>query len=97
MRMTNAKMPLSIALTALLFNIVNVTVQCSGIFYFTHYPTDWIQSSQFIIGLSLFCVGMFINIKSDYILAALKKDKGPGYHIPDKFYAQVYCVAQLLR
>jgi len=84
-RMTNTKMPLSIALSALLFNIINVTVQCSGIFYFTQYSVDWMQSSQFVLGLSLFCVGMFINIKSDYIVAALKKERGPGYHIPDKF------------
>ena len=28
---------------------------------------------------------MYINIKSDYIIVDMKKNKGPGYHIPDKF------------
>ena len=28
---------------------------------------------------------MFINIKSDYIINSMKRNKGPGYHIPDQF------------
>ena len=33
--MTNPKMPISIALSALFFNIINVSIQAFGIFYFT--------------------------------------------------------------
>ena len=83
--MTNHKMPLSIAITAFFFNIGNVSVQAFGIFYFVQYPTEWIQSIPFLIGLFLFISGMFINIKSDHSIAALKKEKGPGYHLPDTF------------
>jgi protein-S-isoprenylcysteine O-methyltransferase Ste14 len=83
--MTNPKMPISIALSAFFFNIINVSIQAFGIFYFTQYASDWISSPTFIIGVTLFLMGMFINIKSDYYIASMKKKKGPGYHIPDAF------------
>ena len=40
---------------------------------------------MFILGLGLFIMGMFINIRSDYIMVNLRKEKGPGYHLPSKF------------
>ena len=83
--MTNPKMPISIALSAFFFNIINVSIQAFGIFYFTKYSDDWLTSPAFIIGLSVFLFGMFINIKSDYIINSMKRNKGPGYHIPDQF------------
>ena len=83
--MTNPKMPISIALSAFFFNVINVSIQAFGIFYFTQYSDDWLTSPTFIIGLSVFLFGMFINIKSDYIINSMKRNKGPGYHIPDQF------------
>jgi protein-S-isoprenylcysteine O-methyltransferase Ste14 len=83
--MTNPKMPISIALSAFFFNIINVSIQAFGIFYFTEYTSDWILSPTFIAGLSLFLIGMFINLRSDYYIASMKKRKGPGYHIPNGF------------
>ena len=83
--MTNPKMPISIACSAFFFNLVNVSIQAFGIFYFTEYSENWISSSTFIIGLSIFLLGMYINIRSDYIIVAMKKRNGPGYHIPQTF------------
>ena len=83
--MTNPKMPISIAVSAFFFNIINVSIQAFGIFYYTEYDSDWILSPTFIIGLSLFLIGMFINVRSDYYIASMKKRKGPGYHIPNGF------------
>ena len=37
------------------------------------------------MGLSIFLLGMYINIRSDYTMMAIKKKKGPGYHIPNSF------------
>ena len=85
MQITNPKMPISIAFSAFFFNIVNVSIQAFGIFYFTQYSDSWISSPIFIAGLSIFLIGMYINIKSDYIMIALKKKKGPGYLIPNTF------------
>ena len=84
-KMTNPKMPISIAASAFFFNIVNVSIQAFGIFYFTQYTENWFSSNVFLIGLILFITGMYINIKSDYIMIKLKKEKGSGYHVPDSF------------
>ena len=83
--MTNTKMPISIALSAFFFNIINVSIQAFGIFYFTQYSVTWLSHPIFIVGLTIFLIGMYINIKSDYIINSMKKIKGPGYHIPDAF------------
>ena len=83
--MTNPKMPISIAISAFCFNLINVSIQAFGIFYFTSYSDDWLLNSTFICGLTLFVIGMFINIRSDYLIVALRKENGAGYHIPSKF------------
>jgi steroid 5-alpha reductase family enzyme len=83
--MTHPKMPISIAISAFCFNLVNVSVQAIGIFYFTTYSSYWLVSNTFLLGLSLFIIGMFINIRSDYLIVALRKQKGPGYHLPNRF------------
>ena len=84
-KVTNPYMPISIAASAFFFNIINVSIQAYGIFYFTQFSQDWLVSNTFMIGLSLFLIGMYINIKSDYIMINLKKEKGSGYHIPNSF------------
>ena len=83
--MTNPKMPISIAVSAFFFNIVNVNLQAFGIYYLTDYSQDWMYSYIFFFGLFIFLIGMCINIKSDYLIVALRRDKGPGYHLPSKF------------
>jgi protein-S-isoprenylcysteine O-methyltransferase Ste14 len=83
--MTNPKMPISIAISAFSFNIVNVNLQAFGIYYLTEYSSDWINNNIFYLGLIVFFIGMYINIKSDYLVIALRKSKGPGYHLPTKF------------
>ena len=79
--MTNPKMPISIAISAFCFNLINVSIQAFGIFYFTSYSDDWLLNSTFICGLTLFVIGMFINIRSDYLIVALRKENGAGYHL----------------
>ena len=83
--MTNPKMPIGIAMSAFFFNIVNVNLQAFGIYYLTDYSQDWMYSYIFFFGLFIFLIGMYINIKSDYHIIALRRDKGPGYHLPSKF------------
>ena len=55
--MTNPRMPISIAFSAFFFNLVNVSIQAFGIFYFTQYSENWISSPTFIVGLSIFYWG----------------------------------------
>ena len=83
--LTNPHMPVSIAISAFCFNLVNVSIQAFGIFYFTEYSENWLSTNTFIFGLMVFAIGMYINIRSDYSIMMLKKKKGPGYHIPKNF------------
>ena len=74
------KMPLLIAVLAFLFNVVNGLV--NGIYFGSvrfDYPEAWVSSPQFIVGISLFFVGFYINNKSDTYLIGLRKGKQKGY------------------
>ena len=90
--MLGKKMPITIALSAFFFNIVNVSIQGYWIFYFVSYSVDWLSSPFFITGVLIFFIGMYINIRSDYILINLRKEKGPGYHVANTFlYKHLSC------
>ena len=43
------------------------------------------NSPAFYSGISIFLIGMYINIRSDYLIISLRKDKSPGYQMPNKF------------
>ena len=95
--MTNPKMPISIAFSAFFFNLVNVSIQAFGIFYFTQYSENWISSPTFIVGLSIFLLGMYINIRSDYIIMGNeKKRKDPVTIFHMHFYINTYLLLIIL-
>jgi hypothetical protein len=85
---TPKKMPLAIALSAIFFNVINAGL--NG-YYLSNqtipeeYDLSWIKNPNFIAGILLFAIGMFINIKSDNILIALRKHGETGYKIPNGF------------
>ena len=79
-----AKMPLSIIAMSLFFNCMNGFVNGCWLFFLSNYEISWFATPQFIIGTILFYCGMFINIQSDHIVRNLRKENGPGYHIPMK-------------
>lgn len=77
------KMPVSIAVLAVIFNSINSWLNAEWIFNLNHpYHHSWLHSPQFITGLTLFIVGMTINIKTDNILFSLRRKGGEGYKIP---------------
>ena len=91
-KLKGKKMTISVILMALLFNTVNITLQCIWIFIISSYNQDWVFSSFFIGGLLLFYIGMLINIKSDNILMKLRRDQDQGYHVPQGFlYKYLSC------
>jgi len=89
----NKQMPLSIALNAVFFNLVNGSI--NGYFfgiaeaqYAASYFTEW----NFILGVVLFVAGYVINIQSDNILLRLRKPGETGYKIPHGgFYRFISC------
>lgn len=79
------KMPLMIALSAMLFNSVNA----SSIGYYlskvTVYPSGYFLQWNFMVGLLLFVTGFYINNQSDTMLINLRKPGEKGYKIPQGF------------
>ncbi|MEZ4894132.1 MAG: hypothetical protein R3A50_05540 [Saprospiraceae bacterium] len=85
---TPKKMPLFIVLSAISFNLVNAGL--NG-YYLAElaspdkYGTDWLYQPNFMAGITLFFLGMYINIKSDNVLINLRKPGETGYKIPHGF------------
>lgn len=80
-----SKMPLSIILMGVIFNILNAIMQGGWIFYVsdsTRYGIEWLWSWQFIVGFIVFVAGMVININSDYIIRHLRQPGDTRHYIP---------------
>lgn len=80
-----SKMPLSIVAMGVLFNTLNALMQGGWIFYLSPadmYSVQWLWSPQFIIGVTLFFVGMATNIHSDSIIRNLRRPGDTGHYIP---------------
>lgn len=82
-RTKNKRMPLVIAIMAVVFNTMNGFV--NGYYLGTlqnQYQVDWFRQPVFIAGLILFAAGMIINISADNKLIRLRKSSTNGYQIP---------------
>ncbi|MBB3700152.1 DUF1295 domain-containing protein [Flammeovirga yaeyamensis] len=82
MQNNKKKMPVIIMSSAVFFNIINGSL--NGIFlsfHETNVMTDW----WIWVGVVLFILGMYINIKSDNILLSLRKPGESHYVIPKGF------------
>ena len=84
-KISGKPMPLIVILLALVFNAINVYLQGSWLFVFGEYQTSWLTSKPFVVGFLLFFIGMYINITSDNILIALRKDSDEDYTVPKGF------------
>lgn len=79
------RMPLSIILMGVLFNVINALMQGGWIFYLSpeeQYSPDWLATPQFIVGTLIFFAGMFINIQSDSIIRHLRRPGDTRHYIP---------------
>lgn len=79
--------PLSVALMAFIFNLLNATVNGYYLAYIhPDYSVKWLTDWRFIIGLGIFFSGWFLNIHSDRIIRNIRRDNPqPGYYeIPEK-------------
>jgi hypothetical protein len=75
-------MPLMIAGSGILFNIVNGFMLGYFFAWFADYPASWFGDVRFIIGILLFFTGLFVNWKADNILIHLRKPGETHYVIP---------------
>ena len=82
-RTQGKQMPLAIAGSAALFNIVNAGINGLYLGWFGDgYPTAWILDPRFIAGLLIFAAGAGINLWSDNRLIGLRAGGRQGYSIP---------------
>lgn len=81
----NSRMPLSIILMGVIFNLLNAVMQGGWIFYVSPeglYTTDWLFTPQFIAGVTIFVIGFAINLNSDNIIRHLRKPGDTRHYIP---------------
>ncbi len=91
-RTNGKKMPISIMLSAVFFNLVNGGLIGYYFGFFADYPTDWMYSWNFLLGMLLFVLGMGINWWSDHQLIHLRKPGETGYKIPKGgFFRWISC------
>lgn len=76
------QMPLALALMAVVFNGANGFFNGYWFGHYASYTMDDFVSWNVILGVSLFFVGMGINLRADYYLISLRKPGETGYEIP---------------
>lgn len=80
-----SRMPVSIMLMGVVFNVLNGFMQGEWLFYLApadRYTPDWLLTPQFIIGTLIFLFGMVVNIQSDYIIRHLRRPGETVHRIP---------------
>lgn len=79
------RMPVSIILMGVTFNLINVYMLGSWLFLHApegRYGTEWLATPQFVAGTVIFFAGMFINIQSDRIIRNLRRPGDNRHYIP---------------
>jgi 3-oxo-5-alpha-steroid 4-dehydrogenase 1 len=76
-------MPLAIMLSGIFFNLMNGFLNGYYLGNFSNaIPVEWFYDPRFLVGFFFFFWGMFINMRSDTRLLALRKPGETDYKIP---------------
>ncbi len=82
LRTKSKKMPLSVMISGVFFNIINAGLNGYWLAYLAPEQTSsFMRTPQFIIGVTVFITGFLINIYHDSILISLRRNN-TGYKIP---------------
>lgn len=85
-------MPVVIMFSAMGFNLMNGFSMGYFMANFATYDNTWFTTPQFIVGFSIFLLGMIINWEADHRLIHLRKPGETGYKIPQGgFFRWVSC------
>lgn len=79
------RVPLHLFALGFCNNFFEGFLQSTWHFMFVYYPSNWISGLHSCIGLMLFVLGMFIHIKSDWMLQGLRRRNEKSYKIPNGF------------
>jgi 3-oxo-5-alpha-steroid 4-dehydrogenase 1 len=79
------RVPLTITVSGASFNVVNAGLQSTWLFFLAgDWEETWLLSPAFLIGAILFVLGFMIHIQADHHLRQLRRELGPGYHLPEE-------------
>ena len=82
-----SRMPVSIMLMGVIFNVLNGFMQGEWLFYLApadRYTTEWLTTPPFIIGTLIFFTGMVINWHSDNVIRHLRQPGDTRHYLPQK-------------
>ena len=84
----HSKMPVTIMLSGVTFNIINGIMQGGALYWFPveAYQEGWnyLAHGTSIIGLVVFFIGMAINLHSDHVIRHLRKPGDNRHYLPQK-------------
>lgn len=82
-----SRMPVSIMLMGVIFNVLNGFMQGEWLFYLApadRYTTEWLTTPQFIVGTLIFFTGLAINWHSDNVIRHLRQPGDTRHYLPQK-------------
>lgn len=81
-----SRMPVSILLMGVVFNVLNGVMQAGGLFWFPSVPLGagpgYLLEPHAVAGLLLFFAGMGINLHSDHVIRRLRRPGDTRHHLP---------------
>ncbi len=108
MKGNKSRMSLAVMLSGILFNILNAMMQGYWIFFesynvdyhafgLSYSDTAWLSSPHFIIGVIIFLLGFYVNLRSDYIIRHLRKsEEDTKHYLPEGFMFEYVTSANYL-
>lgn len=93
LRSAGRRMPIVVALLALVFNSTNAYLNGRYLFTFSGgYPPGWLGDPRFLAGLAAFLTGYVINRQADHTLRQLRQPGECDYKVPQGgLYRWVSC------
>jgi 3-oxo-5-alpha-steroid 4-dehydrogenase 1 len=82
MRATDKRMPVAIAAMGFSFNVFNAWINAWWISELGDYPVTWLADPRFVLGVTIFFLGLGTNIRADRRLMALRAPGETGYKVP---------------
>ena len=84
--------PVAIVFAAVVFNLINGSINGLWLGNFRDYPLTWFKDMRFVGGTILFLSGAIINFKADETLIGLRRPGETGYKIPyGGLFEQISC------
>ena len=76
------KIPVAVITSGFVFNSLNAYVNARFISSIGEYDIAWLSDPRFMVGATIFLLGVILNMRSDNILLRLRQSGGRGYSIP---------------